>query len=92
LQHLVLRRAQAAQGRGQCRRETPVTLCEPDGTIVEGVVDLAFADEAGWTVVDFKTDVELDGRLAVYERQVALYAAAIAAATGAPAVPILLRV
>jgi hypothetical protein len=33
------------------------------GTLVEGVVDLAFREEtsdfAGWSVVDFKTDSEL---------------------------------
>ena len=30
--------------RGACRRETPVTCTLPDGTLVEGVVDLAFEE------------------------------------------------
>jgi hypothetical protein len=43
-------------------------------------------------VIDFKTDQELAKHLDVYSRQVALYAQAIATATGQPARPILLRV
>ena len=34
------------EARGACRRETPVTCTLPDGTMVEGVVDLAF-EESG---------------------------------------------
>jgi ATP-dependent helicase/nuclease subunit A len=29
-----------------------------DGSLVEGVVDLAFRDFIGWTVLDLKTDRE----------------------------------
>ena len=54
--------------------------------------DAAFADDDGWTVIDFKTDVELGARRAEYARQVALYAEAIAQATGRPARGVLLRV
>ena len=62
-------------------------------SVVEGVVDAAFADDEGWTVVDFKTDVELGaGRLDAYRGQVALYARAISQATGRPARAVLLRV
>jgi ATP-dependent exoDNAse (exonuclease V) beta subunit len=62
--------------------------------MIEGVVDLAFEEEGrGWTVVDYKTDRELaaigEDR---YRRQVALYAAAIAQATGRPASGVLVRV
>ena len=61
--------------------------------LVEGAVDVAFREDGGaWTVVDFKTDVELAGRLEEYRRQVALYAQAIARATGRPARGVLLRV
>jgi ATP-dependent helicase/nuclease subunit A len=64
----------------------------PDGTQVEGVVDLAFEENGVWTVVDYKTDRELqtagEGR---HRRQVALYAAAIARATGAPAKGVVVR-
>jgi ATP-dependent helicase/nuclease subunit A len=89
LAHPLLRRAAAAP---VCRRETAVVIRVPDGSIVEGVVDAAFADDDGWTVIDFKTDVELGARRAEYARQVALYAEAIAQATGRPARGVLLRV
>jgi ATP-dependent exoDNAse (exonuclease V) beta subunit len=92
LRHPLLQRARRAHGRGRCRRETPLTLRTADGTIVEGVVDLAFEEGGAWFVVDFKTDAELEGRLAPYERQVGSYAAAIAAATGNPASATLLKV
>jgi hypothetical protein len=42
-------------------------------------------------VVDFKTDVQIGGRLAEYVRQVELYALAIARATGVPAGAVLLQ-
>ena len=89
LAHPLLDRARAAAA---CRRETPLTLRAVDGTLVEGVVDLAFLDGGAWTVIDFKTDQELAKSLDVYRRQVALYADAIAAATGQPARAVLLRV
>ena len=89
LGHPLLRRAAAAEA---CRRETAVLERLDDGTVVEGVVDAAFADADGWTVIDFKTDAELGARAAVYRRQVALYARAIAQATGRPARGVLLRV
>jgi ATP-dependent helicase/nuclease subunit A len=95
LGHPLLRRAAAAARAGRCRRESPVALRLEDGTWVEGVLDAAFFEEAPeprWTVVDFKTDVELAGRAEEYRRQVALYARAVARATGQPARGVLLRV
>jgi ATP-dependent helicase/nuclease subunit A len=89
LRHPLLRRAASAAA---CRRETAVLQRLEDGTLVEGVVDAAFADADGWTVIDFKTDAELGARAAVYKRQVALYARAISQATGGPARGVLLRV
>jgi ATP-dependent helicase/nuclease subunit A len=60
--------------------------------MVEGTVDLAFEENGAWTVVDYKTDREVAaGGEERYRRQVALYAAAIAAATGAPAYGVLVR-
>ena len=59
------RRAAAARRRSRCALD--------DGTLVEGVVDVAFEDDGGWTVVDFKTDVELGARLDEYRAQVRLY-------------------
>jgi ATP-dependent exoDNAse (exonuclease V) beta subunit len=89
----LLAEAARAARAGRCRRETPVALRLDDGTLVEGLVDAAFLDEdRGWTVVDFKTDVELAGRLDEYRRQVGLYVAAIARASGMPARGVLLRV
>jgi ATP-dependent exoDNAse (exonuclease V) beta subunit len=89
----LLARAGAAEARGACRRETPITCTLPDGTMIEGVVDLAFEEHGTWTVVDYKTDRELaasgEDR---YRRQVALYASAIAQATGRPASGILIRI
>jgi ATP-dependent exoDNAse (exonuclease V) beta subunit len=83
LAHDLLVRAQLAAARGACRRETPVTYALPEGTILEGVVDLAFEEDGRWTVVDYKTDFELAAAGEErYRRQVALYASAIARATG----------
>jgi len=93
LAHEWLARARAAAARGSCRREAPVTLSLADGTLVEGVVDLAFEEDGAWTIIDYKTDRELaaagENR---YRRQVALYAAAVAQATGKTARGILIRV
>ena len=63
-----------------------------DGTLVEGVVDLAFRDDDTWVVVDFKTDGAHDGALHVYRRQVQLYAQMVARATGEPARAVLMRI
>jgi ATP-dependent exoDNAse (exonuclease V) beta subunit len=91
--HELLVRAGAAEARGACRRETPVTCTLTDGTTIEGIVDLAFEEQGRWTVVDYKTDRELaavgEDR---YRRQVALYASAIAQATGQPAKGVLIRI
>jgi ATP-dependent exoDNAse (exonuclease V) beta subunit len=87
--HPLLRRAAAA---AELRREVPVALVTPADGMIEGIVDLAFAEGGAWTVVDYKTDVELGDERAAYEAQVRLYARAIAAATGMPATPILLLV
>ena len=93
LKHELLVRARRADARGACRRETAVTLTLDDGTLVEGVVDLAFEEDGAWTVVDYKTDREIatDGE-EQYHRQLAAYALAISRATGAPASGILVRV
>jgi len=90
LAHPLLARARAAE---RVERETPLMVKRDDGTIVEGVVDLAFLEkDKGWTVVDFKTDVEIKSRRDAYLRQIDAYAQAIAAATGQPATGALLTV
>jgi ATP-dependent exoDNAse (exonuclease V) beta subunit len=93
LAHPLLRRAADAARSGCCRRECPVGLQLDGGVMVEGVVDAVFLEERqGWTVVDFKTDVEIAARLEEYRRQVGLYAEAVARATGTLARGVLLRV
>jgi ATP-dependent helicase/nuclease subunit A len=62
-------------------REMPLLLRLADGTLVEGRVDLAFRDGAGWTVVEFKTD---DADRLRYRRQLQLYGVALHRATGLP--------
>jgi ATP-dependent helicase/nuclease subunit A len=90
LAHPLLVRAGAAE---RMEREIAIMLREDDGTIIEGVVDLAFFEkDVGWTVVDFKTDLDMGDRKDAYARQVAVYARAISAATGKPAKGALLSV
>jgi ATP-dependent helicase/nuclease subunit A len=89
LRHALMTRARAAE---RVRRETPVTWLQQDGTLVEGVLDLAF-DEGGTTiVVDFKTDHELAAGEARYRAQLHQYVHAISRATGQPAKGILFKV
>jgi ATP-dependent exoDNAse (exonuclease V) beta subunit len=62
--------------------------------MVEGVIDLAFQEQrpdSPWTVIDYKTDFEVKGRLEEYQHQVSLYALAISRATGRETRPVLLR-
>jgi ATP-dependent exoDNAse (exonuclease V) beta subunit len=92
LRHELLERAREAASRGDCRRETPVSRLEEDGVLVEGVVDLAFREKGSWTVVDFKTDRDVEHDLPVHREQVALYASMVAAATGEPVKAVLLVV
>jgi ATP-dependent helicase/nuclease subunit A len=90
LRHPVL---QGAARAAELRRETPVLTRLADGRLVEGIVDLAYRDEnAGWTVVDFKTDREFGERRQAYAHQVRIYAEAIESATGNPAHGLLLIV
>jgi len=92
LQHSLLKRAAESAIAGGCRRETPILLSLDDG----GVIDLAFREVtpqgATWTVVDFKTDAELEGRRREYETQVLLYVTAIQRSTGEAARGVLLAV
>ena len=81
-----------AADRGACRRETPVTFQLGDGTMLEGTVDLAFKEADHWIVVDYKTDREIAQANDQYVRQVAVYAQAIASATGCTAEGVILRV
>jgi ATP-dependent exoDNAse (exonuclease V) beta subunit len=70
-------------------RECPLMVRLEDGVMAEGIADLAFAEgikrDARWTVVDFKTDLEISGRLDEYRSQIGLYLHAIRQSTGQPA-------
>ncbi len=60
----------------------------PSTEVLEGVIDLAFQEEDGWVIADYKTDVGTDPdfptRLEEYRRQVDLYARAWSRLTGEP--------
>jgi len=94
LTHPLLQGAAAASRAGRCHREAPILYKHPEGTLIEGVMDLAFRDalDSPWTVVDFKTDVRPDIGQETYRRQVALYAEALRQATGREARAVLLYV
>jgi hypothetical protein len=82
LLHPTMQRAARAN---DVRRELPIITRLTDGSLVEGVMDLAFheADPSftGWTVVDFKTTRQFDAENVPeqYVRQVALYCEAMSA-------------
>jgi ATP-dependent exoDNAse (exonuclease V) beta subunit len=87
-----MRRAAAAAARGRCRREVALAVRLDDGALVEGVADLVFEDDDGWTVVDFKTDRDVAVRLPEYRWQLAAYARAVAEATARPVRAVVLAV
>jgi ATP-dependent exoDNAse (exonuclease V) beta subunit len=89
LRHDLISRAKAADA---VRRETPLSWVQKDGTLIEGVLDLAFAEDGVTTVVDFKTDHELAAGEARYRAQLQQYVNAVAAVTKRPAKGVLFRV
>lgn len=94
LEHPLLRRA-AARPQSELRRESPVLMRLEDGSLAEGVIDLAYSENepnASWIVVDFKTDREFAASSERYVAQVRLYAAAISSAMNSPAQGVLLVV
>lgn len=91
LQHPLIERARKAAAHGACHREMPLTLREEEGTLIEGLADLAFRENGKWIVVDFKTDQELATALERYRRQVAIYATAISKVTSSSSEAFLFR-
>ena len=81
-----------ARGAARVRRETPVTWTQKDGTLIEGVLDLAFDEGDRTIVIDFKTDHELSAGEARYRAQLQQYVDAVASATGRPASGVLWKV
>ena len=85
-----LTRAREAAKAHRCRRETPVAWRDGE-QLLEGVIDLAFEEADRWTLIDFKTDDEIETE-GPYRRQLGLYARAIEAACAKEVVAILMRV
>jgi ATP-dependent exoDNAse (exonuclease V) beta subunit len=85
-------RIRIADRKGRCDRELPIMWKAGDGTIVEGTIDLAFEDDDGLTVIDFKTDREIAGDLSRYTQQLAVYCQALGAVRGRDPRGVLLRI
>ena len=83
LRHGLMARARAS---ASVKRETPVSWVQKDGTLIEGVLDLAFDEGPATIVVDFKTDHELAAGEARYRAQLLQYVTPSSRATGRPAV------
>jgi len=97
LKHPRLADARAAEQAGRpVWREAPVSLRLDDGRgtpeIVDGQIDLAYETDAGWMVIDFKTDIEIATAQDAYVRQVSIYLDAVRRATGQPASGLILRI
>jgi ATP-dependent helicase/nuclease subunit A len=89
LRHDLIARARAS---ASVTRETPVSWLQKDGTLIEGVLDLAFEEGGETVVVDFKTDYELAAGETRYRAQLLQYVTAVSRATGRPASGVLFRV
>ncbi|HUO05730.1 MAG TPA: UvrD-helicase domain-containing protein [Candidatus Binataceae bacterium] len=80
---------QRAKSADRVMRECPLLVQLDDGTTVEGIADLAFAEPApdgfAWTVVDFKTDIDISPRINEYRAQIGYYVRAVRSSTNRPA-------
>ena len=92
LAHPLLQRALEAAKSNRCRREVPVSLLDPSGRLIEGVIDIVFDEGDVSVVIDFKTDDEIRAAAARYERQVGIYAAALRQCTARVVSTVLMRV
>ncbi|PYS44474.1 MAG: hypothetical protein DMG13_33820 [Acidobacteria bacterium] len=79
LRHPLLERARQAI---RCHRELPILIKDDMAGLLEAIIDLAFVEDTGWCVVDFKTDAENVRRLSKYRRQVGWYIHSIEKTTG----------
>ena len=78
LAHPLFASARAAAADGRCWREVPVMWQAPDGTLVEGTVDLVLEEPGRLLVLDFKTDRELSDDVDQYRLQLQIYCRALA--------------
>jgi ATP-dependent exoDNAse (exonuclease V) beta subunit len=92
LSHPLFARVRAASTAGGCLRECPILWRAPDGSIVEGTVDVVFEEGDALVVMDFKTDREPADLKDQYERQLTLYCRAFAALRGRPTRGVLVRI
>jgi ATP-dependent helicase/nuclease subunit A len=92
LAHPLFARVRAASAAGRSARECPFLWRAPDGSIVEGTVDVVFEEGDALTVLDFKTDREPSDLKDQYQRQLALYCQAFAALRGRRVSGVLVRV
>lgn len=70
----LLKRAAAAD---ECFREFPVLLEIDEDRVLEGTLDLAFREGDRWSVIDFKTDMDLQPADVRYVRQIRWYGFAL---------------
>ena len=64
---------ESARRSAAVHRELPIVVKTSADNLLDSVIDLAFQDDEGWVVVDFKTDAEDLLRLSKYRRQVGWY-------------------
>ena len=88
LEHPLLR---AAAESSDVRREVVISEKLSDGSLAEGVIDLAYRTPSEWVVVDFKTDAAVP-KEGAYAEQLRLYVSALSRATGEAARGVLLQV
>jgi ATP-dependent helicase/nuclease subunit A len=81
----IVARAVAA---GDRKRSVRFSVRLPNGSFVEGRVDLLFRDDTGLILADYRTDrlsaADIDARQSTWREQAALYVNALTAATGLP--------
>jgi ATP-dependent exoDNAse (exonuclease V) beta subunit len=92
LEHALFERVRAADKAGKCYRELPVIWQAADAALVDGTIDLVFEDEQGTTVIDFKTDRELEADIDRYRRQLQIYCRAVQQSRNREVRGVLLRV
>ena len=92
LAHPLFERVRTASTAGRCARECPILWRTPDGSIVEGTVDVVFEEGDDVIVMDFKTDREPAELKDQYERQLTLYCRAFSALRSRRARGVLVRI
>lgn len=82
----------AAASAERCHREAPFLVEVEEGEILEGTIDMLFFNEGLWTVVDFKTDADLDEMGERYRQQLGWYLFAVERMMKAPVEGVLLSI